>query len=68
MTKKKNSHIEGKSIAELLKEEVQARKEIAKSRVEMTARRLKNSNAVKNLKIKLARILTAKRILELAHK
>lgn len=61
MTKKKDSYF-GQTAVELEKEEKSIRGQITKARIEMLARRLKNTNAVKMLRIKLARIMTAKKM------
>lgn len=62
---KKDTGLKNKTIAELEKEAGEMRGEIAKNTLNLRMRKSKNSNLVKNLKIKLARILTFKHEKEL---
>ena len=62
---RKDTNLKNKTVAELEKESLEVRDQIVKGMLDLKMRKAKNTNLVKNLKIKLAKILTHKREQEL---
>ena len=64
MAKKKDIH--NKTVAEIQKEVLETRTNIDKTRLEISMKKVKNTNAVKTLRKYLAQLLSIKRGKELA--
>lgn len=64
MAKKKDIH--NKTVAEIQKEVLETRMNIDKTRLEISMKKVKNTNAVKTLRKYLAQLLSIKREKELA--
>ncbi len=67
MKKKEFKDLETKTEAELAKLVVDLRGQVTKVKLDLAARRLKNTNVIKNLRRDLARNLTVLRQKQLAH-